>query len=105
MPLIPKINPPNNETSAIKDLKPNKNKISGVQQAITNACQCLILKSYTKDSFKIIPCIIKPVKVANAPANKEIAINPLPKNGHSPVKAVSVVFAPVIPKIKSVNNK
>ena len=75
---------------------PIKKSIMGGQQVIINACQCLIFKSSISVFLKIIPCVMKAVKVAKTPIKSEIKTTISGKKFLSPANDVSVVCFPVI---------
>ena len=88
IPSIPKITPPRTDMIGMKEFNPNKKSINAGKQVITNACQCLIPRSYIKTFLKMIPCAIKAVTVAKAPIKRETEINDFGRKSLSPIKPV-----------------
>ena len=103
IPFIPNKTPPIKDSKGIKDFNPSKKSINGGQQVITKACQCLIFKSNIKVFLKIIPCVIKAVKVAKTPIKRAIETNAFGKKFLRLCKAVGSVCFPAIPNTKNTN--
>ena len=97
--------PPIKDIIGIKDLNPIKKRTRGRQQTIIIEWILLMPISYIKTFFNVRAKDKKALKVITAPAKSPTAGTHPPKTFFNPVKAESVVWLPVMPKIKNVNKK
>ena len=105
IPSMESSTPPTKDIKGIKELNPSKNNIKGTKQVKAQAGNSLMLTSYINTFFKSSPCDTKQVNVVITPMKRATDIIGPFKKYFNPIKADSVVSAPVMFNIKNVKNK
>ena len=100
IPSMPNITPPTKLMTPIKLLIPTKKRAKGKKQVIAQAIFFLNFKSYQKTFFRVKPQAIKEVKVVKTPKKRIRETIAGDRKSRNPTRADSVVWGPVIPKIR-----